>query len=292
MPRRPLRRALTAVVTVACAAAAGLLAGPPAQAAGPLPYVALGDSYSAGSGILPVDPRAPLLCMRSTLNYPRVIADRTGAALTDVTCGGAQTKDFSTAQYPGVPPQLDAVHSGTRLVTLTIGGNDNNTFIGALLACGTAGIATGGHGSPCKTLYGDTFTDRIDDSTYPAVKTALQKIRAKAPGARVAVLGYPWILPPVAEPSCYAKMPIASGDVPYLRGIQARLNEVVARAARETGATYVDFSRTSEGHDACRPASTRWVEPLLFGTNVVPVHPNALGESRMAEQTLTALGLG
>ncbi|CAL9596604.1 Lipase 2 [Streptomyces sp. enrichment culture] len=290
MPRRTLRRVLTAAATAVCAVAIGL-AGPPAQAAGPLPYVALGDSYSAGSGILPVDLRAPLLCMRSTLNYPRVIAARTGAALTDVTCGGARTEDFSTAQYPGVPPQLDAVRSGTRLVTLTIGGNDNDTFIGALLACGTAGLATGGHGSPCKTLYGSTFADRIDGSTYPAVKAALEKIRAKAPGARVAVLGYPWILPPAAEPSCYAKMPIASGDVPYLRGIQARLNEVVARAARETGATYVDFSRTSEGHDACRPGSIRWVEPLLFGTNVVPVHPNALGESRMAEQTLAALGL-
>jgi lysophospholipase L1-like esterase len=279
------------MATTVSAVAVGL-AAPTAHAADPLPYVALGDSYSAGSGILPADPRAPLLCLRSTLNYPSVIAGRTGAALTDVTCGGAQTKDFSTAQYPGVPPQLDAVGSGTRLVTLTIGGNDNNTFIGALLACGTAGLATGGQGSPCKTLYGGTFADRIEGSTYPAVKAALEKIRAKAPAAQVAVLGYPWILPPTAEPSCYAKMPIASGDVPYLRGIQTRLNAVIARAARETGTTYVDFSRTSEGHDACRAAGTRWVEPLLFGTNVVPVHPNALGERRMAEQTLTALGLG
>ncbi|MFF5256197.1 SGNH/GDSL hydrolase family protein [Streptomyces leeuwenhoekii] len=291
MPRRALRRALAAVATAVSAVAVGL-AAPAAHAAEPLTYVALGDSYSAGSGILPTDPRAPLLCLRSALNYPNVIAGRTGAALTDVTCGGAQTKDFSAAQYPGVPPQLDAVGSGTRLVTLTIGGNDNNTFIGALLACGTAGIVTGGQGSPCKTLYGSTFEDRIEDSTYPAVKASLQKIRAKAPAAQVAVLGYPWILPPTADPSCYAKMPIASGDVPYLRGIQARLNAVIARAAQETGTTYVDFSRTSEGHDACRAAGTRWVEPLLFGTNVVPVHPNALGERRMAEQTLTALGLG
>ncbi|NEY32211.1 SGNH/GDSL hydrolase family protein [Streptomyces sp. PRKS01-65] len=291
MPRRALRRALAAMATAVSAVAVGL-AAPAAHAAEPLSYVALGDSYSAGSGVLPVDPRAPLLCLRSTLNYPNVIAGRTGAALTDVTCGGARTKDFSAAQYPGVPPQLDAVGSATGLVTLTIGGNDNNTFIGALLACGTAGLATGGQGSPCKTLYGGTFEDRIEDSTYPAVKAALHKIRAKAPAARVAVLGYPWILPPTADPSCYARMPIASGDVPYLRGIQARLNAVIARAAHETGTTYVDFSRTSEGHDACRAAGTRWVEPLLFGTNVVPVHPNALGERRMAEQTLTALGLG
>ena len=33
------------------------------------------------------------------------------------------------------------------------------------------------------------------------------------------------------------------------------------------------------------------VEPVLFGTNFVPVHPNALGESKMAEQTMSVLNL-
>ncbi|WP_329141344.1 SGNH/GDSL hydrolase family protein [Streptomyces sp. NBC_00670] len=292
MPRRALRRALTAAATAASALALGLAAPSGAHAAAPLPYVALGDSYSAGSGVLPADLSAPLLCLRSTLNYPHVIAERTGADLTDVTCGAAETGDFTEAQYPGVPAQLDAVKSDTRLVTLTIGGNDNDTFIGAMLACGTAGIVTAGHGSPCKTLYGSTFDDQIDDTTYPAVKAALQKVRAKAPNARVAALGYPWIMPATADSSCFLKMPIASGDVPYLRGIQAHLNEVIGRAARETGATFVDFSKTSDGHDACASSGTRWIEPLLFGTNVVPVHPNARGERAMAEQTMSALGLG
>ncbi|GGP33657.1 lipase 2 [Streptomyces melanogenes] len=256
-----------------------------------LNYVALGDSYSAGSGVLPVDP-TNLLCLRSTVNYPHVIASRTGAHLKDVTCGGAQTKDFSQSQYPGTAPQLDAVTADTDLVTLTIGGNDNNTFIGAILACGTAGVFSGGQGSPCKDQNGTAFDDQIDANTYPALKTALRAVRAKAPHARVAVLGYPWITPATADPSCFLKLPIASGDVPYLRGIQAHLNAVVERAADETGATYVDFSRASEGHDACAPAGTRWIEPLLFGQNIVPVHPNALGEQRMAEQTLSTPGLG
>ncbi|MDX3088760.1 MULTISPECIES: SGNH/GDSL hydrolase family protein [unclassified Streptomyces] len=291
MPRRALRRALTAAATAVSALAIGL-AAPSAHAATPLPYVALGDSYSAGSGVLPADLSAPLLCLRSELNYPGVVAERTGAALTDVTCGAAQTKHFTQAQYPGVAAQLDAVKSDTRLITLTIGGNDNNTFIGAMLACGTAGIATVGLGHPCKTLYGSTFDDQIDAHTYPDVKAALQKIRAKAPNARVAVLGYPWIMPATADSSCFVKMPIASGDVPYLRALQGHLNAVIGRAARETGATFVDFSKTSEGHDACAPSGTRWIEPLLFGTNVVPVHPNARGERAMAEQTVSALGLG
>jgi hypothetical protein len=66
----------------------------------------------------------------------------------------------------------------------------------------------------------------------------------------------------------------------------------VRRAAEETGAVYVDFAEASAGHDACQPAGTRWIEPLLFGRSVVPVHPNALGERRMAERTLSVLGLG
>lgn len=40
------------------------------------------------------------------------------------------------------------------------------------------------------------------------------------------------------------------------------------------------------------PCGTRWIEPLLFGQNLVPVHPNALGEQRMAERTMSVLGLG
>ena len=284
-------RALTAGLATTAVTLAALAIAPVAHAADPLDYVALGDSYSAGSGVLPLDLSASPLCARSTANYPHVLAARTGAHLTDATCGGAETKDFTEAQYPGVAPQLDALGSGTDVVTLTIGGNDSGTFIDAILACGSAGVLTLGHGSPCKDLYGSSFTDTVDTVTYPAVKAALQAVRNKAPHSRTAVLGYPWILPATADPSCFVKMPIASGDVPYLRDLQTHLNNAVKRAAAETGAVYVDFSAASEGHDACSPSGTRWIEPILAGTNFVPVHPNARGEKSMAEQTIGALGL-
>ncbi|MGW2444082.1 SGNH/GDSL hydrolase family protein [Streptomyces sp. NPDC001675] len=284
-----LRRVMT--TTAAAGALALGLTGTTAQAATPLNYAALGDSYSAASGVLPVDLSSPL-CLRSTANYPHVLASRTGARLTDVTCGAAQTKDFTASQYPGVAPQVNAVDADTDLVTVTIGGNDNGTFINAILACGTAGVLSGGQGSPCKDKYGSSFDDAIDANTYPALRTALGSVRAKAPGARVAVLGYPWITPATADPSCFVRLPIASGDVPYLHAMQAHLNAVVRRAAEESRATYVDFAQASTGHDACQAVGTRWIEPLLFGQNIVPVHPNALGERRMAERTMTVLGLG
>ncbi|MEU6672443.1 SGNH/GDSL hydrolase family protein [Streptomyces sp. NPDC046727] len=290
MPMPALRRVLTATSAALGALALGLTAAP-AQATTPLDYAALGDSYSAASGVLPVDLTSPL-CLRSTADYPHVIASRTAARLTDVTCGAAQTKHFTESQYPGVAPQIDALTADTDLVTLTIGGNDNGTFINAMIACGTAGVFSGGQGSPCKDTYGSSFDDAIDASTYPALKSALRSVRAKAPDARVAVLGYPWITPATADPSCFARLPVARGDVPYLHALQAHLNAVVERAAEETGATYVDFAEVSAGHDACQAVGTRWIEPLLFGQNIVPVHPNALGERRMAERTMSVLGLG
>ncbi|MGH3434622.1 MAG: SGNH/GDSL hydrolase family protein [Thermocrispum sp.] len=284
------RRFALPALAAAAAFAAVSLAVPSQAENDELNYVALGDSFSAGSGILPLDSSTTPLCARTTKNFPHVIAAATGAKLTDVTCGGAQTTHFTDAQYPGLTePQFDALSADTDLVTLTIGGNDANLFIGAIASCGFAGISTGGFGSPCKTRYGEKFNDDIRDTIYPAIRQALEGIAAKAPNARVAILGYPWILP--EHKGCFPKMPVARGDVPYLRELQGNLNAAVQRAASGTGATYVDLNGVSDGHDACQPIGTRWVEPALFGTNFVPVHPNALGERKMAEQAMTVLGL-
>src|SRR3712207_9408663 len=84
-----------------------LLGAPASQAGGPLRYVALGDSYSAASGVLPPDPTAPPQCLRSLQNYPHVIAEEIGAQLTDVTCGGAANTHYRNPAYDRGAPQLD-----------------------------------------------------------------------------------------------------------------------------------------------------------------------------------------
>jgi lysophospholipase L1-like esterase len=267
-----------------------LAAGAAAARAAGLRYVALGDSYSAASGVLPPDLTAPPECLRSVGNYPHVIARATGAALTDVTCGGADTGDYFESQYSGVPPQLGALGTDTQLATMTIGGNDSNVFIETVLACGSAGALALGQGSPCEDRYGSSFEETIRNTTFPSLVRALEAVRARAPGARIAILGYPWIMP--RSVGCFDRMPVAEGDVPYVRGIQATLNDAVRRAAAATGATYVSFGRVSEGHDACQPIGVRWIEPVLQGTNAVIVHPNALGESEMAARAMAVLHLG
>jgi len=265
-----------------------LVGATPASATpAPLRYVALGDSYSAASGVLPPDLTAPPACLRSARNYPHLIAAASRAQLTDVTCGGADTGDFAAAQYPGVAPQLDALDRSTQLVTMTIGGNDSGVFINSTLQCAAAGLATLGKGSPCKDRYGASFTNTIKNTTYPALVAALSAVKAEAPKAEVAILGYPWIVPKTG--GCFDEMPIAEGDVPYLRNLQATLNDAVKRAAAATGVTYVDMSVVSNGHDVCQPIGVRWIEPVLQGTNPVIVHPNALGEAGMATQATKVL---
>ena len=283
-------RSLHRLAAIPVAALVALLVGAPASsAAEPLEYIALGDSYSAASGVLPPDPSSPPQCLRSTENYPHVIAEAIGAELTDVTCGGADTTDYFEPQYDGVAPQLDAVTADADLITMTIGGNDSGVFINSIVQCGAAGLSTAGQGSPCKDRYGSSFEDTIRTTTYPSLVNALEAVRAAAPAAEVAILSYPWILPTAG--GCFDRMPVAEGDVPYLRSLQTTLNDAVRRAAEATGATYVDMNEVSEGHDACQPLGVRWIEPVLQGTNPVVVHPNALGEQEMAAQAMRVLGL-
>jgi lysophospholipase L1-like esterase len=282
--RRLAACVLTALATVVALAAPASATPRPAP---PLDHVALGDSYSAASGVLPPDLTAAPQCLRSTRNYPNVVAAQLGARLTDVTCGGADTTHFRTAQYPGVPPQLEALSAETDLVTMTIGGNDSSVFIDSILSCGAAGLRTLGQGSPCADRYGSSFEDTVRSTTFPALVQALTDVRRAAPDARVAILGYPSILP--ATGGCFPVMPVAVGDVPYLHRLQTTLNDAIREAARRTRVTFVDLTAASAGHDACQPIGTRWVEPVLAGTNPVIVHPNALGEAQMAAELVRAL---
>ena len=286
--------ALASAATLALGIAAPALATPGAVPAGAPrvadgPYVALGDSFSAGAGILPLSPTANPQCSQAAVNYPHLLAQRTGRTLTDVTCSGADTTDLFESQHPGVAPQLDAVTADARLVTIGIGGNDSSVFTSIIQQCTAAGLRTAGQGSPCKDTYGSSYADTVRTKTYPAVREAIAAAKARAPKARIVVPGYPQILPPTV--GCYATMPIASGDVPYVNGIEQVLNATLEQAAKDNGATFVDMWAPSAGRDACQLPWVRWVEPLAASLNYVPVHPNAAGERAYADQIQARVAL-
>ncbi|MFE3290555.1 SGNH/GDSL hydrolase family protein [Rhodococcus sp. NPDC059234] len=278
--------ALAAVTGVASGATAS--ASAPADHAPGLEYVNLGDSFSAGSGVFPIVPDQEPKCWQSQRDFSHVVAAQLGYRLTDVSCGGATTEDFYGAQHDGMRPQLEALTPTTELVSLMIGGNNNGTFAGAMATCIRAMATHPGAFEPCRAQYGTSLTDPIVDKTYPALVTALRDIHAKSPRAHVVIVGYPWVLP--ASGGCFPQMPVAEGDVRYLRDMQAMLNDAVERAAAETGSTFVDMSQVSDGHDACKPVGQRWVEPMLNTTQPIPVHPNADGERALADRVIAAIG--
>jgi hypothetical protein len=78
-------------------------------------------------------------------------------------------------------------------------------------------------------------------------------------------------------------MPVAEGDVPYLREKQEELNGMLATQAAANGARLVDVYAASVGHDACAPPLLRWVEPYTPASAAAPLHPNLIGMLAMAD---------
>src|SRR5215469_17260323 len=89
----------------------------PATAATGTNYVALGDSYSSGTGTDDYY-NDGTSCDRSPEGYPALWAAAHSAASFDLAaCSGAKTTDVLSGQLGGLS-------SATNLVTITIGGND------------------------------------------------------------------------------------------------------------------------------------------------------------------------
>jgi lysophospholipase L1-like esterase len=271
-----------------------LLAAPAAaQPPGPMVYVALGDSYTSGPGIPGQIPESGG-CGRSDHNYPHLVAAALEVArFTDVSCGSATTEHMTQAQpLPGGltnGPQLDALGADVDLVSLGIGGNDVG-FGEIIVTCALRSLVLP-ITAPCRDHYnrnGDELGNHIA-ATAPKVAAVLAAIRQRAPDARILVVGYPVILP-AAGPGCWPVMPIAVGDVAWLRTVEGRLNAMLADEAAKAGGSFVDTYSSSAGHDVCRLPGRKWVEGVVPTAPAAPVHPNALGMANTAERVLKSVG--
>jgi hypothetical protein len=183
------------------------------------------------------------------------------------------------------PDHPGSVAAGTDLGRALLG------FASIIINC-TGLSLTSPLGSPCKNHYTAGGTDQLAQmiaAIGPKVAAALAAIHQRAPRARALLVGYPDILPDAGR-GCWPVVPIAHGDVPYLRGAEAELNAMLADEAAANGATFVDTYRNSIGHDFCQRTGVKWVEGLVPTSPAAPVHPNALGERAMAQQVLAAVG--
>ena len=269
------------------------------------PYVALGDSYTAGPKI-PDQNGTPAGCDRSDRNYPALVADGLGlegAEFRDMSCSGATTDDLFAPQSTdhGVnPAQLSAVSGATRLVTLGIGGNDIG-FSSMIGKCVQAGFGyqlekwaddKEANDAPCRDEYVSGGIDDVRARIKAAgdrVSVVLGDIERRAPKAQVYVVGYPSILPAKGG-ECAQPMGLAPGDLSFLREKEQQLNTVLRDRARAAGAVYVDTYTPSVGLDACADRDVRWIEPLVPAAPAAAVHPNERGERGMARAVLRAAG--
>ncbi|MGI5451805.1 SGNH/GDSL hydrolase family protein [Streptomyces sp. CA-249302] len=273
------------------------------------PYVAMGDSYTAGPEI-PDQKGEPAGCDRSDRNYPSLVARRLGlksADFQDVSCTGATIGNLTDVQGTddgANQAQLSALSDETRLVTLGIGGNDIG-FSSMIKQCVKQGVvyyALGGGSraddgdadAPCRERYVSGGTDEVQEKIKAAdeqLARALGEVRQRAPEARVYVVGYPAILP--AESSgCGRAMGLAPGDVSYLHEKEQQLNAMLRARAKTAGVRYVDTYTPSVGRDACSTRGERWIEPLIPRAAAAAVHPNERGERGMADAVLKTLGTG
>jgi lysophospholipase L1-like esterase len=285
-----LHRSATAIAVFAVGAV--LATTSLAHAAAPTGrYAALGDSYTSG----PLIPsQVDLNCVRSNHNYPSLTAAAIGSsALADVSCGGATTDDILNpgSGELGQPTaaQISAVTAATSLVTVGIGGNDI-AFTDIITTCAEDSLSNP-FGTPCRDRYTAGGTDQLQAriaATAPKVAAVLRAVHSAAPTARVVVVGYPAILPDSGF-GCWPTVPIAYGDVPYLRTVEKSLNTMLATTAAANGAGYADTYTPSIGHDACRSESTRWVEGLVPQSSAAPFHPNAAGERGLATALIAKL---
>jgi lysophospholipase L1-like esterase len=268
----------------------------------PLRYIALGDSFSSGEGLPPFRQGTDKLlpprntCHRSYRAYPSLIAGRRSSPgiWGFWACSGAQVADMSQANHedPGEIAQLDRIappdrsDRGVDLVTLSIGGNDAQ-FASTWMRC----VVT--HVVPALGSCQADWRVRVQDEIQrlrTSLPSLFRALRARAPRARIIVLGYPNPFPASVPILSRCRLWFEPVDLRWLSGAAAALNGAIQASTirAKANVTYLAPSGFA-GHDVCSAA------PWFNGLNVVPTHfrysfhPNVLGQRRLAKNVLAVL---
>jgi hypothetical protein len=246
-------RTFAALVAITAAVATALAAAP-AQAASS--YVALGDSYSSGTGTRTyIDDGTS--CQRSVYAYPSLIAASKNLALNFRACSGATVADVASTQ-------LGALSSSTTKVSISVGGNDAG-FADVLTECAQPGWMSDCNGA-------------IDDAQYvinyvlpTRLSSLYASIRSKAPNSKVVVVGYPRLF--MGE-DCNALTWFSPSEESRLNYTADLLNSRISTQAGAKGFTFVNPTSRFTGHAVCD--DLEWVNGL---SNPVSesYHPNRAG---------------
>jgi lysophospholipase L1-like esterase len=242
-------------------------------------YVAMGSSYASGVGIGERQANTPERCYRSVSNYAMLLAARRNLELTDASCSGATT-DHVLGPWNELPAQINAVTSDTRLVTITIGGNDLR-FAAWLRA---ASCRAGAIAEPCGSVPLPSEADyaKLDRN----LRAIAQEVRRRAPAARLVFV--PYVALNSGKP-CPLET-IAPADAAAARIMAQRLAATTRAAARDNRADVVDVDMASKDHTPCSPIPWSLGFPSGYERSQgAPWHPNAAGHAAIADMLDTLL---
>jgi hypothetical protein len=244
----------------------------------------MGSSYAAGPS---VPDTLPGLCARSTGNYAHLVAQELGLSLTDVSCSGATSDNIAITAQASNDLQINAVTPDTRLVTITIGGNDVSYAL-SLTACGRDGSL----GMSCLdsgSVSRKTVESQLD-SVQDKLTSMLRAVQKAAPDARIYLVAYPMVLPDPAV-ACPPDVPMQPADAMFLGEVGAKLQAAFVGATQATGVYFVDVYTASRRHDACAPADQRWVVGQAT-PSATAYHPTALGMRAQADLIVAQIRSG
>ena len=296
--RIPLSRVLIVVITMAIVAglgvaiatardADGAAVAEPLMAAKNSPadkprYVAMGSSFASGPES---NKRGPNNCGRSQDNYPNRVADALGYRLVDVTCAGSTTSEIlGPSKRYHKPAQIDAVTSGTDVVTITTGGNDVG-YIGRLGVQSCVNLAMTGK-RPLRCNANRVPSPAPVTESFVSVERRMEKmvraVKARAPKAKVVFVDYPPVVS-VADVAC-PKLPLAPWEIVEAGLVADSLAAATAQAARATGSVLVQPSQAGKAHTVCS------ADPWLQGfPGTPPYHPTESGKDGVADLVINAM---
>ncbi len=237
-----LSRRLSQLVRIACLGAVGALLTPATASAASPTYVALGDSYSSGTGT-----RTYLndgtSCQRSVYAYPSLIASAQGYALNFRACSGATVADVTNSQ-------LSALSASTTYVTISVGGNDAG-FASVITECALPGWLSNCNGkvSAAQSFIANTLPGRL--------ATLYAQIRSRAPNARVTVVGYPRLF---NGQDCNLLTWFSASEEAILNQTADLMNARLSAAASSAGFAFANPTSRFVGHAVCD--SPEWINGL------------------------------
>ncbi|MEW2355979.1 SGNH/GDSL hydrolase family protein [Spirillospora sp. NPDC029432] len=228
-----------------------------AAAAAATNYVALGDSYSSGTGAGSYDPGAGA-CNRSANAYPKKwAAANSPDSFKFVACSGATTSTVTSGQ-------LGALSSSTTFVSITVGGNDAG-FAKVMETCVLRSTAS------CETAVKNA-EGYMEDTLPGKLDSLYGKIRSRASSARVVVLGYPRL---------YLKN--SAGCVglnqtkrTVLNRAADTLNTSIEKSVARAGFVFSDVRDDFSGHELC--SGDGWLNSVTFPIGD-SYHPTARGHA-------------